>query len=142
MIKKSKSVLSAMKADTYRQYGKFSWRGLILGALTRRTFRVIVTMRLCHIAKYSRGIMRLALPLFKVLHQLAAHNAAVDFPWKTEIGPGLAITHGWGVVVNQRARIGANVTLFHGVTLGRRDRTTRSYFTRWEQSDGVSCFGG
>ena len=37
-------------------------------------------------------------------------------------GGGLALTHGFGLVVNPCAQIGNNVTLFHGVTLGRRDR--------------------
>jgi serine O-acetyltransferase len=32
------------------------------------------------------------------------------------------LTHAWGLVVNPNARIGNNVTLFHGVTIGRKDR--------------------
>lgn len=112
---------AALKADTYRQCGLFSWGGLITGAVSARNFRVIVTMRLCQMAARSRGGMRIVLPLFKFLHRMASHNAGVDLSWRTEVGPGLAITHGWGLVVNPKARIGANVTLFHGVTLGRRD---------------------
>jgi Serine acetyltransferase len=38
---------------------------------------------------------------------------------------GLALTHAWGLVVSPGTRIGNNVTLFHGVTLGRRDRISR-----------------
>ena len=34
------------------------------------------------------------------------------------IGPGLFIDHGMGVVIGETAEIGANVTLYHGVTLG------------------------
>ena len=37
------------------------------------------------------------------------------------MGGGLALAHGFGLVVNPCAQIGNNVTLFHGVTLGRRD---------------------
>lgn len=113
---------AALKADTFRQYGEFSWSKLISGALTRRTFRVIVTMRLCQIAARSRGVGRAMLPVLKAFHHLAANQAALDLSWKTDIEPGLAITHGWGLVVNPGARIGRNVTLFHGVTIGRRDR--------------------
>jgi serine O-acetyltransferase len=47
--------------------------------------------------------------------------AGMDLPWSTQVGPGLALTHGWALVVNSGAKIGGNVTLFHGVTLGRRD---------------------
>lgn len=116
---------NAMKADTYRQYGQFSWGYLIKGVIARRTFRPVVTMRLCQGIATSEGVIKLTLPFFKVLHRIATHNAAVDLSWRTEVGGGLAITHGWGLVVNQGARVGNNVTLFHGVTLGRRDRISR-----------------
>jgi len=34
------------------------------------------------------------------------------------IGPGFFIDHGMGVVIGETAEVGANVTLYHGVTLG------------------------
>ena len=46
---------------------------------------------------------------------------SMDFPSSTQVGAGLAITHGWGIVISPSARIGKNVTLFHGVTIGQRD---------------------
>jgi serine O-acetyltransferase len=119
---KQKNTWLALKADTFRQHGRFSWRNLIADTLTKRTFRVIVTMRLCQMVACSHGAVRFTLPLFKILHRIAANTAAVDLSWRTEIGSGLAITHGWGLVVNPGAKIGANVTLFHGATLGRSDR--------------------
>lgn len=36
----------------------------------------------------------------------------------TEIGPGLVIYHGQGIVIHKKCKIGSNCTLFHGVTLG------------------------
>ena len=112
----------ALRADTFRQYGRFTIGCLIKGAITRRTFRVVVTMRLCQCVKDSVGLFKITLPVFKLMHHIAAHAAAMDLSWRTEIGGGLALTHGWGLVVNPGATIGKNVTLFHGVTLGRRDR--------------------
>ncbi len=35
-----------------------------------------------------------------------------------QIGPGFFIDHGMGVVIGETTEIGANVTLYHGVTLG------------------------
>lgn len=44
----------------------------------------------------------------------------VEFPSKVEVGPGLIIEHrGFGLVVTGLTTIGRNVTLFHGVTIGR-----------------------
>ena len=35
-----------------------------------------------------------------------------------KIGPGFFIDHGMGVVIGETAEVGANVTMYHGVTLG------------------------
>ena len=113
---------NALKADTHRQYGQFSWGRVVKGTITSRTFRLVVTMRLCQEAAASRGLLRTMLIPLRIIHRLATHWAAVDFSWQTKVGAGVAVTHGWGLVVNPRATIGNNVTLFHGVTLGRRDR--------------------
>ncbi len=110
-----------LRADTWRIFGRFRLRDLLVGILFRRTFRPVVTMRLCQIASHSRW-GRLFLPVCKVAHRLATQLAGIDLAWSTDVGPGLAITHGWGLVVSPGAKIGANVTMFHGVTLGRRDR--------------------
>lgn len=112
----------ALRADTHRQFGRYSAPLLLKGLLTRRNFRPIVTLRLCQAARDAGGAGAVLLPLCKIAHRLATHWAAIDFSWQTRIGGGLAITHGWGLVVSPGAAIGANVTLFHGVTLGRRDR--------------------
>lgn len=113
---------AALRADTHRQYGRSGaglvWRGILLN----RTFRVVVTMRLCQAARAGGWLARLCLPVMKLLHRIATQLAAVDFSWQTEVGAGFALTHGWGAVVTPGARIGRNVTLFHGATLGRRDR--------------------
>ena len=116
------NTLEAMKADTHRQYGQSSLGLLIKGAISRRTFRPVVTMRLCQNIATSSALIRITLPLFKIFHRIVSHNASIDLPWQTKIGGGLALTHAWGLVVNPGAKIGNNVTLFHGVTLGRRDR--------------------
>lgn len=113
---------AGLKADTFRQYGRYSALLTLKGFLTRRSFRPVVTMRLCKVARSSGLTGRILLPFCKSLHRICTHTASIDFPWSTEIGPGLSLTHGWGMVVSHGARIGNNVTLFHGVTLGRRDR--------------------
>ncbi len=113
---------SAIKADTYGQYGVFSWMCVVRGVLFKRKFRPVVSLRLCQMFANERRPKSLALPFFKLLHRSATGRAGMDLPWQTRIGAGLAITHGWGSVINPGARIGNNGTLFHGVTLGRRDR--------------------
>ena len=113
----------ALRADTVRQYGGYSLRGLLKGFFSKTHFRAIVTMRLCQMARDSGGIRgRILLGIFRRLHRVATRMASMDLHWTTDISPGFCITHGWGLVVSPGARIGKNVTLFHGVTLGRSDR--------------------
>lgn len=117
--------LSKIKADTFRLHGKYSPLLLLKAFLTTRAFRPLLTLRLCQSAAQSGTPGRLALPVCKVLHRMTSQLAGMDLPWQTDIGGGLAIAHGWGLVINPHVRIGTNVTLFHGVTLGQRDRIAR-----------------
>lgn len=111
-----------LRADTFRQYGRSSVLLTLQAAIRTKSFRVVATARLCQAASGSKGVGKLMLPACKLLHRCAASMAGVDFPWQTKIGGGFALTHGWGMVMSHGAVIGRNVTLFHGVTLGRRDR--------------------
>jgi serine O-acetyltransferase len=54
---------------------------------------------------------RLMATLARSLTGIEIHPAAV-------IGPGLFIDHGMGVVIGETAQLGANVTIYQGVTLG------------------------
>lgn len=49
--------------------------------------------------------------LFRALTGIEIHPGA-------RIGPGFFIDHGMGVVIGETAEVGADVTLYHGVTLG------------------------
>lgn len=116
-----------LRADTYRLFGRSSpwlvWRAYWL----QPSFRVVVTLRLCQAAnQLSPGLRLAALLPARVLHRLACRSAGLELPWRTRMGPGLAVTHGWGLVVSEGAKVGANVTLFHGVTLGQHDRIDAS----------------
>lgn len=109
-------------ADVHRQYGKSGWGLVIKALLTKRNYRVLFTMRACNSLKVKSFLFKPLLIALKLLHRIFTNAASMDLPSTVNVGKGLAITHGWGLVVNGRAVIGENVTLFHGVTLGCRDR--------------------
>lgn len=51
----------------------------------------------------------------------------VEIPRSVEIGEGLELPHGaFGLVVHQSTKIGAQVKLFQGVTIGRADQYLRN----------------
>jgi serine O-acetyltransferase len=113
-----------LKADTHREVGRYRQRDLVLCFIIRRTFRPVVTLRLCRLASESKWLKWL-LPPLKLIHRFACQLACMDLPWQLDAGGGLKFTHGWGVVITPGAKIGRNVTIFHGVTLGRRDRLSK-----------------
>ncbi len=113
---------TSLKADCVRLLGTFSIWSMIKALLTIRAFRPVAMMRLCQATHSSTGLPHLLCPLFKVLHHCATYRAGLDLSWRTMIGPGFKIEHGWSLVVSQGTSIGGNVTLFQGVTLGERER--------------------
>ncbi len=115
--------LQALRGDTIRKKGKYKFHYVIVNFFFDRTFRPIVTLRIC---QATRGNIVL-LPIhyfFRFLHRWSSNRAGIDLPWNTNIATGFTMTHGWGIVINKDAVIGKNVTLFNGVTIGRRDIRT------------------
>jgi len=59
------------------------------------------------------------LPLLgRVVSHLGRALTGIEIHPGATIGPGFFIDHGMGVVIGETAEVGANVTLYHGVTLG------------------------
>lgn len=56
--------------------------------------------------------------LGRALSQLARWLTGIEIHPGATIGPGFFIDHGMGVVIGETAEVGAEVTLYHGVTLG------------------------
>ncbi|MCH2038269.1 MAG: serine O-acetyltransferase [Rickettsiales bacterium] len=54
----------------------------------------------------------------RFISQLARFLTGIEIHPGATIGKGLFIDHGAGVVIGETAKIGDNVTLYHGVTLG------------------------
>jgi serine O-acetyltransferase len=52
------------------------------------------------------------------LSQMVRGFTGIEIHPGASIGPGFFIDHGMGVVIGETAEVGADVTLYHGVTLG------------------------
>jgi serine O-acetyltransferase len=113
----------AIQADVTRYRGKYRFWLIIHLILFDRTFRPVCTLRLCQWASSLSGIIRpFVLWPLRIFHRINQQLAGVDLPWQTRIGPGFRITHGWGFVINHGATVGCNVTVFHGSTIGQKDK--------------------
>src|SRR5512146_3036847 len=56
--------------------------------------------------------------LGRLLSHVGRMVSGIEIHPGAKIGPGFFIDHGMGVVIGETAEIGANATLYHGVTLG------------------------
>ncbi|HHY89200.1 MAG TPA: serine O-acetyltransferase [Chloroflexi bacterium] len=63
---------------------------------------------------WNRGLTTLA----RFLAHIARFLTGIEIHPAAKIGPRLFIDHGLGVVIGETAEVGANVTMYHQVTLG------------------------
>jgi serine O-acetyltransferase len=72
---------------------------------------------LCH--RVAHAMHQAGIPLVpRTISMLARAVTGIEIHPAAEIGEGLFIDHGSGVVIGETAKIGNNVTLYQGVTLG------------------------
>jgi serine O-acetyltransferase len=77
------------------------------------SFKAMMSYRLAH-KLYKRKRYFLA----RFISQRAARKTGIEIHPGAQIGDGLFIDHGHGVIIGETAIIGNNVTLYQGVTLG------------------------
>jgi serine O-acetyltransferase len=63
----------------------------------------------------------------RIMTELAHSRTGIDIHPGATIGESFFIDHGTGVVIGETATIGRNVTLYHGVTLGAFNPTSRRH---------------
>lgn len=114
---------TAIAADAWRQQGRFDWLTPVNGILPRCKLPICTTLRICQALALPLGITPILLtPLGRALHKLATSMGVVDSARSARVDVGLGLIRGRGIAVAPGARIGRNLTLFCGVTAGRRDR--------------------
>ena len=90
-----------------------------LEVLLYPSFRVMIQYRKAQ-KHYQKGHYFLA----RWISQRAARKTGIEIHPGAQIGKGLFIDHGNGVIIGETAIIGDNVTLYQGVTLGGTGKET------------------
>ena len=83
------------------------------------SFQVMIQYRRAH-KLYKKGHYFLA----RWISQRAARKTGIEIHPGAQIGKGLFIDHGTGVIIGETTVIGNNVTLYQGVTLGGTGKGT------------------
>lgn len=92
--------------------------------VNRREYRALAALTLFRMTQRAMGSLerpRVASYVLIIAYRLFTEFLlGMELRPKTAVGPGLTIHHGYGLVVNDRAIIGAGVILRHGVTIGHK----------------------
>ena len=133
-------------ADLYARTDKrYSWFRLLGRMILNPGYSVVVKYRLARYFKKS------SLPLTSLLGKLIlariSHAPGVEIRTDTDIGVGLLICHPHDIVIGEGTKIGKNVTIYNGVSLGARtlmqvddNKQVNSRYPTIE--DGVTLFSG
>ncbi|MEM7052379.1 MAG: serine O-acetyltransferase [Acidobacteriota bacterium] len=93
--------------------GRSFWSALLDGLLFDSGFQAVVAHRFAHALK-GWGV-----PLLPAIaRRWSIGSCGVDILPRADIGGGLIIAHGLGLVIGGETVIGEDCTLLHGVTLG------------------------
>ena len=79
-------------------------------------FRVAQSIR-----RSPRPIYLLGIPYLVFYRVTIEWMLCIELPWNTQVGPGLRLFHGMGLVVNDQTVIGRNVVLRHTTTIGVKE---------------------
>jgi serine O-acetyltransferase len=114
------------KSDLYRNIGgRLGWKAALRAYWAVPGFRFLFWYRLANVTRGAGGLWKLVYLLGRVMHRRQLFKFGISIPHDTQIGAGLYIGHFGGIVVNRHARIGRNVNISQGVTIGQVNRGER-----------------
>ncbi len=89
-----------------------NWKGRLLLILYRMAHLFV------DVPWYIKPVGYLYIAFYKILTELII---GTEIHWRCQIGPGARVFHGFGLVINSGTKIGANVVLRNGVTIGVKE---------------------
>jgi serine O-acetyltransferase len=107
-----------VRADLYRYGGPPSLGFFLSRYWTTPGFKFVFWMRLTNHVRQKGLIWRPWYYLCRAILHRYSLKYGISIPYNTRVGPGLYIGHYGGIVLNDRAVIGCDCNLNHGVTVG------------------------
>lgn len=118
-------LLNLVCSDLYRYSGKLSLLLFMKFMFRHPGFKYSFYLRL---GSSLNGYIFLR-PLYWIVKGIHRHNTykyGISIPLETRIGSGLYIGHFGGIVTHEKAQIGDNCNISHGVTIGKSNRGKRA----------------
>ena len=113
-----KNLIEFLKSDAYRYIGNSSVLSRIMLYIKSAGYNYSCKMRF---VKYCNDgkLTKILFPIAYLRYRRAMIRYGISIPYKTEIGYGLYIGHFGGIVINSECKIGNNVNISQGVTIGQ-----------------------
>ena len=107
-------LIKILKCDYLRyssHYGGAFWKKIIKVLVHERGFVYLLWLRLTSVKSPIR-------PVFWLIYHHLSSKYGIQISTRTNIGSGLYIGHGCGIIINPTAKIGKNVSLSQFLTIG------------------------
>lgn len=111
-----KRLIYLIQSDLIRYHGQCTWTRLLKDFFLNRGFKATLFYRIGHYLYQNNR--RYLLKLFNLFYFRLQSAYCFELPYQTKIGPGFYFGHVFGTIINRYARIGKNVNISHGVTIG------------------------
>lgn len=115
-------LIDLVSADLYRCTKKVTFKLFLKTYLFNAGFKYLFWLRCTNSIKRKKYVNFIFFPISWLLLRHFMYKYGIGIPYNVKIGIGFKINHFNGIIVNSDCRIGDNVTISHGVTLGKADR--------------------
>lgn len=111
------------KLDFYRMTGQsYSFKRFVFSYLTEHRIRFVYTYRKLQVLPKYRIISKIVL---NIRHRRLKIKYGLEINPCVEIDSGLQISHPYNITINNGAKLGKNVNLSKGVSIGQENRGKR-----------------
>lgn len=104
-------------SDLYRIIGDHNGFQCLNFFLRYKWFRYLLFYR-----GYRNSKSKLVRGFFRVGYHFCGRNSGIELPLSVELGEGALFLHPFGITINSKAKIGRNLTMLKGATIGNAKR--------------------
>lgn len=108
-----------IKSDLYRYIGKYTFKDLVLNYIFNEGFKYMYNHRKCN---YYRDKNRVKFLLYRFNLNRLKYKYGYEISSKSNIGEGFYIGHLGPIIINPNAKLGKNINISSGVTIGQQNR--------------------
>lgn len=108
-----------IRSDLYRYIGKYTFKDLAFHYITNPGFRYMFNHRKCNFYKNKNKMQFL---FYRINLNRLKYKYGYEISSNAEIDSGFYIGHLGPIIINPKAKLGKNINISSGVTIGQQNR--------------------